>query len=1252
MRWSHVLRRAAYACTLLAATPWLQNCGSNANVTGGTTGSSGATTGATGTTAGGGGVTAGTTGGGSTGGTTGGAATKSVQVSGAVSSSVFSTGSAFLATLPTCNSASFSLYAIGGGNTAVATGTASADGNFAVSWNVNADPNVIPPEVVLHFACPTSFSANLRCFGKPGDAGLVCDPISNALASALEKSIGQNLETSQQLQGLSVAKIVQGLAETLKLVSRLNPTQDVVSQLAQATDPNALAALIAGSPLGSLFTSISTIASQTIAQNQLGANANNLGAALQQVWTPGKTIELLASLGLTLNVGVDDSGDGGPSIYGDLADAIDVGTGSHFMHETAQYLSDLYEALYLNAQPSQVSLLCVAQRFSDSGYVPSLQYAPDATQDGNMWRLSCLGDTAVDLGVAVTGTDGNNPNNANIGLQIASSFAEADRNDPTGTHAFGSAIDLGMSLIDVFPEFIAGISPPNGACQAYVAPGDNGPGPGTQWAQLGNCIYTNHLGQYFAGVLGVYRFLTDTQVTGVKVSLQDIYGALVDRAGLRLTPQGPNFPTPYFQGSVDLGNGDTQGFGTPLLLADANSTVDGAELYRGFCPPYLCGQSGRPVDGPINFSLNDVNDLLQRTRPRYQEITGMFENIPGFAQLRQQIFTSAHHIEYNPSGGAFWSVSGVDPDGNYQASLPILCAFKRGNTVVPNLAPDAPVTCEIAQGTWTDGLQVGNTPDYFGYFGLAPREGSGDSRYYALIDRYTGNEYTFNGQPFRILDISAGTSSNVNDDGATLYAGSDQYCNSVQTASGVQTSCWTNAFGYVALTFPNINADGSLTAATSFYPETQYSPFSITWPITTWDQNNNARTQWQQVAFASGSQSRSSTDFSAGYAICVRGNAVTTDANQSWVVTQADLNSGNLGGCDKMGANGDLYYFVTLSYGGGATNPNNYVYNLFRSDGQYMQASLCKGGGFCPYTLDMLDVEDAVGSVAGPALAQQYMLNYQIVNLQHDAKFDPFCVADSNDRHCDCYRNGVHLTSSSSPDSSTCTLDDAHGDMPTLAVSPLGGNVPSATAAAFWRIINEASGLSGGPLANKLFALAQIGDGGLSVTSIQVNWNSVFVCANGNTLMNVNLDEVGNPNHFQDAGQGCGDGNGMNGNAGPVTLKRIIQRDNAYDIARPQTMLKLIATATQDTGTGVALSGTTPLFNFQQALALEFARLLLPFSEVHAELQDFSNDPNAFVAPAGLQVLPITISPPSQDDSGVKLPGAMLRIFLEKAGAL
>ena len=1260
MRSAHLLRRIVYACTLLAAAPWLQNCSSSntgvAGTTGGTAG--GSTAGTSGSTGGG---TSGTPGG-STGGTTG-APTKSASVAGSVSSQVAASGQisqllSLLATDTTCNSVAVSLYAVGGGNTPVATGTVTADGNFSITWNVSADPNVVAPEVVLHFDCPTALSTNLRCFGKPGDAGLICDPISNALASALEHSLGQPLESSHDLQGLSVAKIVQGLAETLKLVSRLNPQQDVVADLALATDPNALAQLIASSPVGSLFTSIATIAQQTIVQNQAG-NGNDLGAALQAVWTPGKTIELLASLGLSVELNVDDSAQGGPSAYSDLAGAIDAGTASPFMHDTVRYLSDLYAALYVSNQASSVSLLCNAQRFSTTSYVPPLVYPPDATQDSNgLYKLTCLGPRAVNLGVAAVGSNGNNPNNADIGLLVTSSFVEPDRNDPTGTHGSvaGGSIDLSISLVDVFPEFIAGLEP-GGACAQYVVLGEGGPGPGTQWAALGNCIHDHNLGQYFAGVLGVYRFLTDTTVTGVKVSLDDVYGALVDRAVMRLTAQGPGIYLPFFGGNVTAttqgGHGDTY-FNTPLLLQDANAVVDNGELYRSYCPSYLCdpNNQGAPnTSGSIAFTPQNVNDLLQATRPRYQDITGIFENIPDFTQLRQQIFTSAHHIEYNPSGGQFWSVAGVDPNGLSQALQPILCAFKKAGVVVQGFGPGVTVACEIAAGTWVAGLQIGITPDYSGYFGLAPREGADADRYFALVDRYTGNDYTFNGQTFRIRDVSANSSSGVSADGSTLHAANLQLCNTVQTNGGALTSCWNNAFSYVALDFPNQNVNSSYTNSTSFYPATQYQPFSVMWPIASRDPNNNPGSQWQQVAFASNSNDRSVGDLSHGFPVCLQGNAVTLDANQSWVVISVNLTQGSVARCDALGSSSQAYYFVTLSYGSAATNPNNYNYGLVRNDGQPMQSPNCMPSPqhTCQATVQMTRVEAAAGSVAGPSEAQQYTLGYQLVNLQHDAKFDPYCVVDANTTHCDCYRNGMHLTEQSNPPSSTCTLDDAHGDQKTLGNSPVG-NMQGSTSDHFWAVINQAGGQSGQALATQLQQLAQQNSGELSLTAIPVDWFQVFGCASGRTLTGLDLQAAGDPNRANAAGMGCG----ANNTQGPVTLERIVPRANAYDIARPQTMLKLIATATQDSGTGVALDRTAPVFSFQQALALEFVRLILPFDQVHAEVADFTGtEPNQFVSPPGLQVVPVTVAPPDASDSGSpNLPGAMLRTFLEKAGTL
>ena len=73
-------------------------------------------------------------------------------------------------------------------------------------------------------------------------------------------------------------------------------------------------------------------------------------------------------------------------------------------------------------------------------------------------------------------------------------------------------------------------------------------------------------------------------------------------------------------------------------------------------------------------------------------------------------------------------------------------------------------------------------------------------------------------------------------------------------------------------------------------------------------------------------------------------------------------------------------------------------------------------------------------------------------------------------------------------------------------------------------------------------------------------------------------------------GWGCGPTN----EEGPVRMRKLIARNNAYDISKPQTLMKLISAATQTTGTGITIGKTDEKFAFTEAMALMLARISIP----------------------------------------------------------
>ncbi|HET6343970.1 MAG TPA: hypothetical protein VFH51_03510, partial [Myxococcota bacterium] len=531
-----------------------------------------------------------------TGGTTGGVPpppVASASLSGHVSSSILDAGgddpgggAAGVVSKPSprwrrtdtndCASQTLRAMEVGGNGSVIATGVVAPDGAFTLSWTAQLDSAAAAPaEVVLEVSCATSATPVLRCYGKPGDTELLCDPVHNAVVHALEQSLGARVEASPLYHGLSIAKIAAGLVETLKLVSHLNPNSDFADALASADSAEAYKVIIGGSPVGALFQSLQTLAQQRAAKNEASGGGDTVVTqALQSVWTPGKVINLLAGVGLRVDVSLDD-GDG-VGLYSPLARFIDQMSGTTFLADTARYVSSLYDDLYgVSPKDSAVTLLCVGKVQSNSFSVPPARYPPDPNgmlADGVTRQLTCLGPTAVRLNVATA--PGQLAPNYRVGAYIVSTFSEADRNDPDGTHGDGGngSDNLEMGLVDIFPEFQALLS--TGACAIHCPSCANGgPDASTDMAALAQCVRDNNADRYFAGALGTYRFLTDSALQDVAISLEDIYVALVDGFGYRLTA---DFQAAEARGfSIELTDqpaGQNQAY-VPILLFDTQQVA-------------------------------------------------------------------------------------------------------------------------------------------------------------------------------------------------------------------------------------------------------------------------------------------------------------------------------------------------------------------------------------------------------------------------------------------------------------------------------------------------------------------------------------------------------------------------------------------------------------------------------------------------------------------------------------------------------
>lgn len=1122
-----------------------------------------------------------------------------------------------------CVSSSFEVLKVGGNGTPLATGTANADGTFSVTWDESVDAaDALASEVVVRFNCNTSFGATLRCYGRPGDTGLRCDSVANAIVSSLEDALGASVETDSVYAGLSVAKIAEGIGETLRLASRLDPTNDIADRLSSASSVGEVKRLLEESSVGTLFDSLQTLAQETKATNEAGDNADTQ-QVLASVWTVEKVTRLLVGLGIDLEIAIDDGNDGPPTVYGELADLIDSMTQTEFMAKFAEFLSTLHTQIGDGTERS-LSMLCIARDYQNWEKKP-VEYPPDVaeTLTGGIKRLTCLGQSAQDLKV-VNDQSQVSPN-VRVHLSIRAAKREANRNDRDGRYERQGSIRTEIGLVDVFDEFEQGFE--QGPCAQYVDNTPQGPGPNTDWASFGTCARENGLDKYFSGVIGVYRFLIDTSLRNVRASLADIHDALVTNMNIRLGGRAP-FTRDGVGVMVSDAPNDNYSW-IPLTLQDTGTLENGRRVYNYVCPDLIC-QNGMPWDN-VTLTSAQVAELAAANKPNFDSLMGMFTELPQFDEIRQWTFESAHHEPYNIAGPKFFHVAGKDLNSDWRGDAPILCAMKNGTTVVREFTPGTTqVMCEVAQGTWTDGRVQAGGPDYSKHFGLQERGDFAGDRYYALINLFTGYEYHLDGRQFRIRDISRLNSPNETPDGSTLRETDRQFCNTFDGPNGnLQTDCWYERFRYVTLQFPN-----------DFFPPSNYFPFVWNIQIAYADPTGQKFENNLGVAVAQTNPGTPQYNPSQDFAVCVKSQGVVVGQNRPDLVQQLGL-AGNIADCFTL--EGETFYYLA-HYWGTAADRGAYQYQLVRNDGLWMrQINLSEQEVDALVSLTDVEAQLQAGQVLGPQAADVWMGHYEVANLGHDPKFDPYCLDEDGDAACDCYRDttgdgtfDTHLNATSTPSAQSCTLADKGGDEPTLSEPPVWPGDP--TAAAFWKLVEACGGQSGATLGT-CFA----NNGG---NNVWVDWTRLMECENtAARLQWVDMGQISSTP--SQAGGGCG----LEGQNGPVRLLRPVQRKNAFDVARPETLVKLVSAATASVGTGVTLDPNTESFTFSEALAFAFVRLSIPLQDILVKGPDIAgNNAANFVEYPGFTMHFEQVEVPNSHREDAV--GAVLRKFLTKGGFL
>ena len=1092
----------------------------------------------------------------------------SASISGNISPSA-SIGKQYATSSTSCDYSDFEAHMIGGTGTAISKGRVTG-GSFQAS--VDSDH-----EVVLKFDC------GIRCFGKAGSTDLVCDAIADAVVGALEGELNESVETSSLFKGLSIAKIAEGIVETLKLMSALDPTNNIIENLTAAaavggeTGRTQMKEIIMQSTVGTLFTSLATLAVEKKTENQALAEGLTLAEAKKRAaaaaWSIEKVVKMLVGIGMEVVVEFD----GDMDMYSDLMTQIDDMADTNFMAQLKTYVLVLYDKLYgANPETSDVTLVCVARKESNSGPEEKITYPPYKV--GN--QLTCMhaaspSDTD-EMGITTSnGTQLTTDFRAEAKIKLSTN--EANRNDPTGTREnnYGGIHEIQVHFVDIFSEFDDAVQP-GGVCSDHMTVGPNGPtdiGPG-----FIACAKANGLDKYFSGLIGIYKFMRNVDLRGSKFSLNNIYQAMVgvNYTGLRMQANFWQIGAPQYWLEVDTG-GDWNSWVSAYQLLDTGATdTNGRHIFRAECAKNISGAidlctGETPKSGTLPATETAIENLYNHYTPSYAAVLETFENIPSMTEIKASIFKDAHHEPYNVAGPKNFDVKGIYTTGlnTWEGDTPILCKINDPNAAGEFAVGTSSISCEQADSvTWDSDGKPSNLTTYRSHYALQHRGGGsvddGDKdSFYGLLNINNGTDYRINGREVRIRGIRAGHSASGNPtrDGKTIYNVNKEFCDTWTDDSdgSSQSHCWQERFAYVAVEFP-----------TTWFKANYYFPFL--WDI---DIDNETRI-WIAV-----SDKTTSTDSSDDEAICLRDAGVpTANTNDDSEITGAVTLGGNLIDCFDNSETEPFYYLEPVW--STSNNSDDFKYKIIRSDGTPMWANTPNQNTWPIVDFNDLELALPAGEKAGPGGTPEWVLNFDIANLGHDAKFDPYCDDQNNNGECDC---------SDEDGDGECTLAD-NSTEPTISEPP------------FWPGSNDAQNIKtiinscGGKTDTELATC--IKNTSLDFDTIYADWNRLFECQNSDRILlwiDLNMTD-GMPTYTTGAanfGKGCGS---TSDDWGTVRLKNLKKRRNAYNIERPNKMLKLISSATATVGTGVSIGKNDKVFVFQEALAMALLRVTFPMRAV------------------------------------------------------
>jgi hypothetical protein len=794
-------------------------------------------------------------------------------------------------------------------------------------------------------------------------------------------------------------------------------------------------------------------------------------------------------------------------------------------------------------------------------------------------QYSCTNPNAVSNG---------NKCYVNLGMVATALAKEPDRNDMDGTRRTQN-FNFRVSLNDVMPQIMTAIK----AARIPMKDDDLDVSRPADLKKLKTTVAANK--DYFLGLVGVYRFLNDGELKKVKLSLNDLHEIFAGENFMRsrLTGYGPG--TRHARILVD---DQERGHFSPLLTYDQK-----ASAFR-LLPEF---KSTDYTYKALDLSATTAASLFKKSTLPFSETFAMFKDIPDSRQLEDFVFNSSHHEEWNPMGQKYLSVAEFK-----NSKKPITCNMNNPG-VNFSLEKGTTIDCntDYSKVTCNDDGKCTFPKDYAYPFVLFERGwyGEGVGRLFALGSRSSGREIgRGNGRGILIKEYKSSNPAGACNSTAqkdTVVSFIDEFW------CGPDKKCSENITAYCL----DMDALGT-PARTRFFPGGKYV-------VSGYDTENGRSWQWEvpQIGVYD-----SSLGHSKDFAACLHVNSNSfvnfTDATYKSSMVSTDLASavdsnndgfvdthylafvnGQIKNCDDAADTGKeklrLYQYENFADVG-----SMYVY-LLNSDDRTLQYKNSPGAGLdwndTYLKVSATEIETLLGGgkKITPSSAEAQINSMRFVNPKHDAKFDPYCDDLNNNGACDCYpieslsadRKTATYSSKKRENPAECGLNDKAAE-PTVAQLPYCVDCQGSDQIATF--FKNFGGKKGAELKTTVNPTAQ-NDVQTYISSLPkglpLDFRQVFSCAyvkTGETLpRQPSLVQWG---QFEGNHPGCPGSNGV-GTSGPIRLMQFKTMRNAFDTARPNTLIKLINFATKSVGQGRKIKADEKVFSPEEVVAMLVLRL-------------------------------------------------------------